>query len=219
MDRVARTPERRLGRPPDVDSNETRAALIAGARRTFAEYGFDATTNRAIAEAAGVTAGAIYHYFPSKADLYVAVFLEQQSRFERSYEAAIRQHARLVDRYCALIDDAVELNRHDPTMSAFFVVSPAEIRSHPELRQRLADSKMRRNDWLRRLALDAVAGGELPAGVDARAVQDLLGAMLAGLANFAYLSRDPDRHRAAADALKRLMRQQLVAWDVPSVAS
>lgn len=189
-----------------MNSNETRAALITGARRAFAAHGFDATTNREIAEAAGVTAGAIYHYFPSKADLYVAVFLELQDRFEQYYEAAIERHDHLVDRYCALIDNAVALNREDPTLSAFFVASPGEIRAHPELRERLADSKMRRNDWIRRLAEDAVVGGEMGDDIEPRALQDLLGLVLSGLAAFAHNTGDSRRHGEAAEVLKRFMR-------------
>ena len=218
MPRV-RAQERRLGRPPDVDSSNTRAALLAGARRIFAEYGYDATSNRAIAEAAGVTAGAIYHYFPSKADLYVAVFLELQERFEAYYEVAIARHDRLVDRYCALIDNAVALNREDPTLSAFFVASPGELRSHAELRERLAESKLRRNDWLRRLAQDASSQGEMGDRIDARALQDLLGVVLTGLASFAHTTGDPQRHRAAAEVLKQFIRGQLVPWESPSAAS
>jgi AcrR family transcriptional regulator len=172
-----------------------------------------------IADSAGVTAGAIYHYFPSKADLYVAVFLELQDRFEGSYEAAVRNFDHLVDRYCALVDDAVALNREDPTLSAFFVASPGEIRSHPELRERLAESKMRRNDWLRRLALDATEQGDLGGAVDARALQDLLGLVLSGLASFAHVSGDPARHGAAAEVLKRFLRGQLVAWDTAGAAN
>lgn len=211
MAATAREAQRRLGRPPDVDSMATRAALLAGARQTFAEHGYDATTNRAIAEAAGVTAGAIYHYFSSKADLYIAVFLELQDRFEVYFEAAVTNHERLVDRYCALIDDAVELNRNEPTMAAFLVASATEIRSHPELKERLSVTKMQRNDWLRRLALDATARGEMGADVDARALEDLLGVVLGGLARFAQLAGDPDRHRATADVLKRFVRSGLGA--------
>jgi AcrR family transcriptional regulator len=210
MARTTRDAHRRLGRPPDVNSTATRAALLVGARKTFAECGYDATTNRAIAEAAGVTAGAIYHYFSSKADLYIAVFLELQDRFEVYFEAAVANHAHLVDRYCALIDDAVELNRNEPTMAAFLVASAAEIRSHPELKERLSDTKMQRNDWLRRLAQDATANAEMSSEVDPRALEDLLGVVLSGLARFAHLSGDPDRHKAAADVLKRFLRGDLV---------
>lgn len=219
MTRTARGTQRRLGRPPDADSATTRAALVAGARQCFASFGYDATTNKAIAEAAGVTAGAIYHYFPSKADLYIAVFLELQNRFRVSTEAAIRRHEHLIDRYCALLDDAVALNREDPTMSAFFVASPSEFRKHAELRDRLAEAKVPRNEFLSLLAREAVERGEMGPDVNARALGDLLNVVLSGLAGFAHLSGDPDRHRAAVEVLKRFLRGELAAWESSRAAS
>jgi AcrR family transcriptional regulator len=219
MTRPSRSTHRRLGRPRHGDSASTRAALVAGARQCFATYGYDATTNKAIADAAGVTPGAIYHYFPSKADVYIAVFLELQHRFQVSTEAAIRHHQRLIDRYCALLDDAVALNCEDPTMSAFFVASPSEFRKHPELRQRLAETKVPRNDFLSRLAHDAVDRGEMGRDVNAQALEDLMNVVLSGLAGFAHLSGDPDRHRSAVEALKRFLRGELASWEASRVAS
>ena len=46
---------RRLGRPPDSSSAETRGRILDVARGCFAEFGFEATTNKTIASAAGVT--------------------------------------------------------------------------------------------------------------------------------------------------------------------
>jgi len=78
------TQVRKLGRPRDADSVETRARLLAAARKCFGENGFDRTTNAQIARVAGITSAAIYHYFPSKIDLYAAVVAERQygSRLE-----------------------------------------------------------------------------------------------------------------------------------------
>lgn len=59
-------PGRRLGTP------DTRGAILAAARAAFAERGFDRTTNRAIAAAAGVTPGLVHHFFGSKEDLFLA---------------------------------------------------------------------------------------------------------------------------------------------------
>jgi AcrR family transcriptional regulator len=51
----------------------TRAALIAAARKLFAAHGFAAVGTERVAQAAGVTRGALYHQFPAKTELFAAV--------------------------------------------------------------------------------------------------------------------------------------------------
>ena len=50
--------------------------ILAAAGETFARYGYDGASVRAIAEAAGVAQGLIYSYFGGKDDLLRAVFRE-----------------------------------------------------------------------------------------------------------------------------------------------
>lgn len=52
---------------------ETRERLLAAALAVFAEQGFHAGTTRAITQRAGVADGLLFHYFPTKADLLLAV--------------------------------------------------------------------------------------------------------------------------------------------------
>jgi len=53
---------------------QTRAALVAAARRLFGRDGFAATSVDEIAREARLTTGALYHHFPNKMSLFEAVF-------------------------------------------------------------------------------------------------------------------------------------------------
>ncbi|MGI8880064.1 MAG: TetR family transcriptional regulator [Jatrophihabitans sp.] len=60
------------GRPRGQAATDTRQLILAAARRSFAESGFDGASVREIAATAGVDAGLIRHYFTNKAGLLVA---------------------------------------------------------------------------------------------------------------------------------------------------
>ena len=62
---VRRTPGRRPGGP------DTRGEILDAARETFAAKGFEGTSLRAVARAAGVDAALVHHYFDGKESLFV----------------------------------------------------------------------------------------------------------------------------------------------------
>ncbi|AFT99589.1 TetR/AcrR family transcriptional regulator [Nocardia brasiliensis] len=55
-------------------SAATRTAVIRAARELFGQFGYGAVSTVAVAEAAGVSRGALYHQFSEKRDLFEAVF-------------------------------------------------------------------------------------------------------------------------------------------------
>ena len=65
----------------------------------FATQGYDGTTNRAIAEGAGLSGAAIYHYFDSKAELYAAVYEAVFDRVFAELDRAVACRRTLVEQY------------------------------------------------------------------------------------------------------------------------
>ena len=56
-----------------MTSEKRRQAIVEAVRSVFAEKGFDGTTTRELANAAGVSEALIYKHFPSKESLYAAM--------------------------------------------------------------------------------------------------------------------------------------------------
>jgi AcrR family transcriptional regulator len=55
------------------ENGSTRSRILAAAERLFADHGFEGVAMPTIAAASGITAGAIYKHFESKADLFFEV--------------------------------------------------------------------------------------------------------------------------------------------------
>lgn len=57
-----------------------RQEILDGARRCFAEYGYEGATVRRLEESTGKTRGAIFHHFKDKETLFLALAREDASR-------------------------------------------------------------------------------------------------------------------------------------------
>jgi len=131
---VPRESAKRLGRPPDTDSADTRRMILRIARETFSVLGYEVATNREIASRSGVTPGALYHYFGSKMDLYLAVHeYTQDLVYSRFSEAIVGRHT-FVDQFTAVLDVAHEMNRTDHSVARFLGAVRVDVRRHPEMR-------------------------------------------------------------------------------------
>src|SRR5882757_7195120 len=74
-----------------LSGDERRAAIIKAVRRVFAEQGFDGTTTRELAAAAGVSEALLFKHFPNKEALYSAMQLACCN--ERDYDQIERLKA------------------------------------------------------------------------------------------------------------------------------
>ena len=80
---------RKVGRPPRVKAADTRRRILDVARGVYAERGYEAATNREIADLAHMTTAALYYHFPSKQDLYLAVHDDARKQVYDRFEEVL----------------------------------------------------------------------------------------------------------------------------------
>lgn len=109
---IAAAPRKRGTRnPPAVkrrrirlDIDERRAQLLALARRVFTARSYDGVSMDDLAAEAGISKGLLYHYFPTKRDLYIAGLRETANDLVASVTAAIKVEDPPVERVRAGLD-------------------------------------------------------------------------------------------------------------------
>ena len=102
----------------DKKREETRANLIAAAKRLFSEFGYDDVPVTEIAEHAGVTHSTINAHFGGKPGLLYEIIKENnEPQYKHSLEIAQQQRPAL-DRVSDILLSWVETDARDPRMLA-----------------------------------------------------------------------------------------------------
>lgn len=199
---------RRRGRPPATDSADTRSAIIDNARRLFAERGYGGVTNKELAEAAGITTGALYHYVESKLDLYVTVHHDMQRRVYGRFVEAVEGSDTFLGQFEGMLEAAHRMNVEDHTLALFVGTVRNDMRRFPEIAERLARADAARDDFFVRIVDTGVATGEVRPD-DRERMVEFIRIMLIGLTEGA--SQGTAQHRCAIDAIRALLRGDLLA--------
>ncbi len=197
----------RLGRPPATDSAETRRRILDIARLAFASRGYDSATNRNLGAEAGLTAGAIYHYFGSKLDLYIAVHDDVQDRVYTRFDQAVTRSETFRGQIEAVLDEAHEMNEEDPTLAQFLGAVRVDMRRNPELTKALQQQAVTRQQFFDRIVDTGVSTGEIDPS-DKENVSAFLLTILIGLTDAA--SNDRIQHRRAVEGIKGLIEGKLI---------
>jgi len=96
-----------------------RTQILDGARRAFAEHGYEGATVARLEEATGLSRGAIFHYFCNKQDLFVALAWDLNTRLgdillERGLADAVRALTEESPEWLGVLIEAQTRLRHDP---------------------------------------------------------------------------------------------------------
>jgi len=183
-------------------SLRTRKRILDAAMSLFAERGYHACTNSDVAEAAGLTRGAMLYHFPTREDLVDAAIDHIQERRTEAFAAAVRSLPQGGEVSDQAIDAYWEL-LHQPSFRAFAELE-AVARTDAMLAQRIAPAQA---------AFDRAQIGEdllglLQAGSGARfqTSRDLARFMLEGLARASLTYQAQERVDHLLAVVKRVTR-------------
>lgn len=161
--------------------------ILGAALEVFVESGYEAASTNTIAARAGVAKGLVFHYYPSKEQLYLAVYDARVGDVVRALEGPLP--ADLFERLHALSARKLAFYRAEPLVYRFFYASAVDPPAG--LRDALA---------ARRAALAKDAWRDLAAGLDT-----------SRLRRGTSVAEAMDTLSALADGLERRMIAELSA--------
>lgn len=202
-------------RSPDFLADR-RATIVGAAERCFAADGYDRTTIRAVARAAGLSTGALYTYFPTKAALLEAV-CETQARQEIvAFREALARTPAGDDRFAAglaavlgrFLSDDREVTRQRERANLLSWYEASRLDDARAATRRVIDGW---RETVLALLREEEAAGRLRPGLDLPAVATLLVALVPGLQILDLLGGGPRDWAALIEAFGTLMRGGIVA--------
>jgi len=179
-------------------SASTRAKLIRAARTLFASNGYANVGTEEIVRRAGVTRGALYHQFPAKEDLFLAVYEEVEQQLTERVVATLGDLASPFAEMRAGMRAFLEACRAPEVQRIVLVDGPAVLgwERWREVAERYGLG------LIEGVIAAAVEAGELPD----LAVQPLAHLLMGALDEAALLvARDPQATDEIAATLERLI--------------
>ncbi|GFH34530.1 TetR/AcrR family transcriptional regulator [Streptomyces pacificus] len=178
-----------------------RRHIIDAAAGLFAAKGFERTTTAEICKAAGMSAGNLFHYFPSKRAVFHAVFEGDEhdgaARAERFAAARAAD-----DPWRALLDtvDLLAAPAAEPLVPALVMEAMIQAHRDPELEALLSRDNDEERSTLTALLRSAAAAGQIDPALDPDDTAAWVMALIAAL----YTSAATDPAFSPADQLPTL---------------
>ncbi|THA64588.1 TetR/AcrR family transcriptional regulator [Streptomyces sp. A0958] len=148
---------------------ERRAELLATAARVFAEQGYNATTVRRIADAAGMLAGSLYYHFDSKEAMLDEILTAFLDELWACYDTVLAAGLGPRETLGALVTQSFrQIDRHGPAV-AIYQKESKHLAAQPRFAHLAGSQPKFENAWLRTLER-GVAEEAFRADLDVRLV-------------------------------------------------
>ncbi len=173
--------------------------IVEGAARVFAENGYRLTTIDQIAQALQLSKGAVYIYFKSKEELYVAALAAIYERRFTILSTAYSENDRILVRFEKILDRLASLVDHDDYVYLRLSLEGfLESDRIPSLQVIKAESYKRFYELLHGLLQEGQLSGEINSDLNISSVTTVLMAVSDGLMMHSLVRGrgiDPDRVR------------------------
>jgi TetR/AcrR family transcriptional regulator, repressor for uid operon len=203
--------KRRAGRPPGSNAAQTRQRITRAAQDVFRELGYAGTTNKTVADRAGLTRPTINYHFESKQALFRCVIEANAGVVESTTSRLTSQEPTLRGRLRELTTSMCA----DPDVGAAtssLMAAAIDCDRHPELRSVRGDLFTGLRRFLVSSVLAAVECGDVRADVEASSLADAYLAVLSGLALNGGGTRGDSRSRALAETSLLLLTGELFSY-------
>jgi AcrR family transcriptional regulator len=140
------------------DDDDRAAELQQVARSEFGRRGYEATTMRDIATAAGVSTGSLYRLFPSKTDLLVSIMSSYATQYTDAWDAVLAAASSPLEKLDALM--WVNINLQD-RFADEFKIGLAWLRQSPPAARDLGLSFSSQIRQVQSLLADAARATEI----------------------------------------------------------
>ena len=185
-------------------SAETQRKLIDAAIAVLHRVGYGATTTGLIAEAAGVSRGAMLHQYPTKVDLMLAVVSEVYDRETQEYRERGALASSPRERFFQFPELMWDVLTRPSAMAVLEIMMGS--RSDPDLAARLAPLERQIEATSRATVENILKDGDFPDLPEFNAMRRLFVAAVRGLSIDLMMIKDRGELEEAIQLLKRLLR-------------
>lgn len=144
----------------EARKDERRQQILDGARKCFAQNGFERTTIRDLERATSLSTGAIFNYYPTKLDIFIALAAQDAARMAQFWADG------------GLSSVIEQAHVHNAEMSASYLELGRRVWSDPAFRAKWSDRGAPVVDAVRARLAQQRDTGEVRTDLDLEALVD-----------------------------------------------
>lgn len=190
-----------VGRKAGVAAEETRAVLLDSAAKVFARRGYDGASISEITSEAGLTSGAVYAHYASKAELFVATL---RTHGARQMDQLLAQ-ANPTDLLEVITSIGSDIDHREPEEESLLVTAVLAARAHPEVAELLTVGIAQREEFFAAVLQAGQDVGTVTGEVRAETVARLALIISVGSLLVGAFGLEPTDHEDWARLMARLV--------------